>query len=144
MGEFSPITNRNEFLQAIRSHYERMRENLKRAPALFGEVDQAKLGPTTWAMTLTDDRIPGEPSNVELACGMYFGSLFANSTVEKQTEVVVHELAHFKEGHNFGDPIKPDSEAWGKFDGAIGILNAWSYSMFMLEVVFGRSTPFPR
>lgn len=74
---------------------------------------------------------------------MYFGSLFASSSTQKQTEVVVHESAHFRDGHVIGDPFRPDSPNWGKFGGDQGLMNAWSYSMFTLDAVFGRTTPFP-
>ena len=142
-GAFPTINNLTDFLNAIDSTYARMDVTLADANARFRDIDQATLGSTTFALTLTTDRVPGDPTGPAFPNGIYFGSLFASSTAEKQTEVVIHESAHFRDGHLIGDPFRPDSPNWGKFGGDVGLMNAWSYSMFTLDAVFGRTTPFP-
>ena len=142
-GEFPPINSRNEFLSAISSHYTRMLRTLTQSSALFRDMDQTILGDDTFALTLTNTRVDGEPSAPAFPNGIYFGEVFAASTQSKQVEVVIHEASHFKDGHNFNDSFKADSPNWGKFSGGQGILNSWSYSMFVLDVAFNRTTPFP-
>jgi hypothetical protein len=92
-------------------------------------------------LTLVDPRLPGDPPG--FSDGIYFGDVFAASSPGRQVEVVVHEASHFKSGHNFQDLFSISSPNWGKFDGGSGIVNAWSYSMFVLDAVFNRTTPFP-
>jgi hypothetical protein len=142
MGQFPPINTLTDFLTAIDSHYTLMQSTLTRASSLFQTVKQDVLGKTTLALTVTTDRASGDPP--DLPVGIHFGELFAASGTNKQTEIVVHEASHFKDGHFFGDPFAADSDKWGKFGGAYGILNCWSYSMFVLDVVFNRTTPFPQ
>lgn len=139
-GEFPTIKTRTDFLQAIRSHYARMAGTLARGATLFHSTPQERLGERVWAWTLLDERVSGDPT--DLPTGIHFGRLFADSGPKLQTEVLVHEAAHFKAGHNFNDSYRPDGEGWGRFAGDAGMLNPWSYSMFMLDVVFDRRTPF--
>jgi hypothetical protein len=141
LGEFPQINNLKDFLTAIDSHYARMIGVLGRAASLFQTIAQTTLGATTFALTLVKPRVAGDPPG--LADGIYFGDVFSNSSTDKQTEVVVHEASHFKDGHNFNDLFSASSPNWGKFDGSFGILNAWSYSMFVLDAAFNRTTPFP-
>jgi len=140
MDEFPPITNLTDFLSAIRSVYQRMDRDLGKGPGLFRTMPQSLLG-EAHGWTLVDTRVAGDPPATEFPNGIYFGDKFAKSTRPKMVEVIVHELAHFKAEHNFNDDFKPDSENWGKFDGNQGILNAWSYNMFMLDAVFNIRQP---
>ena len=109
--EFPPITNLTEFLAAIDSHYARMQATLGQAESLFRTIEQARLG-TAHALTLTTDRVPGDPT--DLPNGIYFGQRFADSSPNKQTEIVVHEAAHFKDGHAFGDHFSFYGPSWGR------------------------------
>jgi hypothetical protein len=140
-GEFPDINTLADFLRAIDSHYAHMQGVLAQAPKLFGTWSQDLLGPNVFAWTLVQPRVPGDPPG--WPDGIYFGDVFARSNPNRQVEVVIHEPSHFKVGHNFQDVFAFSKSGWGKFDGSQTILNAWSYSMFVLDVAFNRTTPFP-
>ena len=144
LGEFSPIKSDKDFLAAISSHYQRMLGTLGKAQSLFHGISQAIVGKDAYALTLTNDRVASDPPDKSpYPPGIYFASRFAACTDRKKTEIVIHEVAHFKDGHHFSDAYSPYGPNWGKFSGKEGILNAWSYSMLVLDVVFNRATPFP-
>jgi hypothetical protein len=106
--------------------------NLGQASTLFRDVPAPQF-PTAFAFTLALTRKSGEPAvSSTWPDGIYFNPVYLTDGAVtigplKQTEVAVHECAHFVQNDNISDPAK-QTLSW-----------AYGYSNFVCFCAIGRS-----
>ena len=91
------------------------------------------VGDRTYAITLTQGNNLLDSS---LPDGLYFTDFFTTAGENKQTEVLVHECAHFIANTLIQDVVHPDDTAYQNITPREAITNAYSFSTFVIHSVF--------
>jgi hypothetical protein len=129
------INTKEDYTRHLIHMYSIMRGNLD-SSGLINETFLKKpgvVGEKTYAITLTKDNNVLDPS---LPDGLYFTPFFATAGPNKQTEVLVHERAHFLANTQIQDVVHPDDTAYESISPRDGLHNAYSYSTFIIHSMF--------
>jgi hypothetical protein len=145
-GPFQFLSNRGEFLDEIDRAFERIEQNLKNAANIFLDNFDDLTGTafadpdnTMPAFTIGDVKAGFEAA---FATGIHFRPLFTTLGPNKQAEIIVHESSHFLNNKIILDHAHPvkDPLLYAQISPGIALLNAYSYSQFVLHIKFGRET----
>lgn len=121
------------YLRVVDKVLEGMANNLKQASTLF-LAPLTPWYPDTHAFTLRGKRASEDPPN--WPDGVYFNPRFLSDPKGrgvgplKQTEVIIHECAHFVSNERIQDPVEHK------------LTSAYGYSGYVLHCAFNRSEPF--
>lgn len=147
-GPFGQVTDLASFLSTISATYQKVATTLGNAGTVFRDLavplpaGNTFVGSDTKAFTMDDHRNSGEPTGADWPNGIYFKSEFLPLGPKKKTEIIVHEPVHFIDTSVFQDVRKPFDPDYKTISVAGHLTNAWSYSQFVLDVVFNREMPF--
>jgi hypothetical protein len=130
------IKTKQDYITHLIHMYSVMRQTLNSSNTLINETFLKKpgiVGEKTYAITLTRDHNPLDSS---LPDGLYFTDYFVTAGENKQTEVLIHECAHFLANSQILDVVYPDDPNYTNINPREAITNAYSFSTFVIHSVF--------